>query len=98
MPTRSPDFPAMTTRYVSHTYCPHGLIAVSLSPITKQTFGLAVFGLFIAQIVVGAFIHFIRIPFLFVGHRPPQNYIHAIIGLTILAMAASQVRLLWRYH
>jgi hypothetical protein len=48
--------------------------------------------------VVGAFIHFIRIPFLFVGHRPPQNYIHAIIGLTILAMAASQVRFLWRYH
>jgi hypothetical protein len=38
------------------------------------------------------FIHFVRVPFLFIAHRPPQNYLHAAIGLTILAMAGYQVR------
>jgi len=53
--------------------------------------GIVIFALYIAQIVVGAFIHFVRIPFLFVGHRPPQNYFHALFGLAILAMAAYQI-------
>jgi hypothetical protein len=50
--------------------------------------------------VIGMFIHFVRVPFLFVGHRPPQNYFHAILGLVILAMAGYQVRLLrcYCYH
>jgi hypothetical protein len=39
------------------------------------------------------FIHFVRIPILFIAHRPPQNYLHAILGLVILAMASYQVRL-----
>jgi len=30
-------------------------------------------------------------PSLFRGHRPPQNYFHAILGLVILALAAYQV-------
>jgi len=53
--------------------------------------GYAIFYLYITQVVLGAFIHFIRIPFPFLGHRPPQNYIHALLGLAILAMAAYQV-------
>ncbi|KAI0260804.1 hypothetical protein BC834DRAFT_973108 [Gloeopeniophorella convolvens] len=53
--------------------------------------GFCIFSLYIAQVLLGAFIHFVRIPFLFVGHRPPQNYIHAILGLLILAMANYQV-------
>jgi hypothetical protein len=38
------------------------------------------------------FIHAVRVPFLFIFHRPPQNYFHAILGLVILAMAGYQVR------
>jgi hypothetical protein len=83
----------ITTRYVSHTSFARSLHD-SLSPVTKQNVGVVIFALYIAQIVVGAFIHFVRIPFLFVGHRPPQNYFHAVFGLAILAMAAYQVRLL----
>ena len=57
-----------------------------------QTIGFAIFGLYIAQVTLGALVHFVRIPFPFLGHRPPQNYIHALLGLTILAMAEYQVR------
>ncbi|KAH9062332.1 hypothetical protein EDB87DRAFT_1673828 [Lactarius vividus] len=53
--------------------------------------GYVIFGLYIGQVVLGAFIHSIRIPLPFLGHRPPQNYIHALLGLAILAMANYQV-------
>jgi len=56
-----------------------------------KTIGFAIFGLYIAQVVLGAIVHFVRIPIPFIGHRPPQNYIHALLGLTILAMAEYQV-------
>jgi hypothetical protein len=58
----------------------------------KQRVGYAILGLYIAQIVIGVFIHSVRVPFLFIFHRPPQNYLHAILGLVILAMAGYQVR------
>ena len=44
--------------------------------------------------MIGIFIHAVRVPFLFIAHRPPQNYFHATLGLVILAMAGYQVRLL----
>jgi len=53
--------------------------------------GFVIFGLYIGQVVLGAFIHFVRIPVPFLGHRPPQNYIHALLGLAILALASYQV-------
>jgi Eukaryotic cytochrome b561 len=53
--------------------------------------GVALLALYIAQCVLGAFIHFVKIPFGF--KRPPQNYGHAILGLTILGLALYQVRL-----
>ena len=59
----------------------------------EQRVGYAILGLYIAQIVIGMFIHVVRVPFLFIFHRPPQNYFHAILGLVILAMAGYQVRL-----
>ncbi|KAH9160047.1 hypothetical protein EDB89DRAFT_949827 [Lactarius sanguifluus] len=43
------------------------------------------------KVVLGTFIHYVRIPFPFLGHRPPQNYIHALLGIVILAMANYQV-------
>jgi hypothetical protein len=72
----------------------------SPQPLTiQQRVGYAILGLYIAQIVIGLFIHVVRVPFLFIFHRPPQNYFHAILGLVILAMAGYQVRLfLCRYH
>jgi hypothetical protein len=42
-------------------------------------------------VVLGAFVHFVRIPFPFLGHRPPQNYIHALLGLAMLALANYEV-------
>lgn len=62
------------------------------TPSVLQTIGFAIFGLYIAQVVLGAFIHFVRIRIPFPGHRPPQNYIHPLLGLAILAMANYQVR------
>ncbi|KAH9060388.1 hypothetical protein EDB83DRAFT_2224358 [Lactarius deliciosus] len=53
--------------------------------------GYVIFGLYIGQVVLGTFIHYVRIPFPFLGHRPPQNYIHALLGIVILAMANYQV-------
>ncbi|KAH9161067.1 hypothetical protein EDB89DRAFT_2032453 [Lactarius sanguifluus] len=59
--------------------------------------GYVIFGLYIGQVVLGTFIHYVRIPFPFLGHRPPQNYIHALLGIVILAMANYQVRPCPRY-
>jgi len=58
-----------------------------------KNIGFIIFGLYIGQVALGVFIHFvpIRLPFL-AGHRPPQNYIHPLLGLAILAMANYQVR------
>jgi hypothetical protein len=59
-----------------------------------QRIGLVIFGLCIAQMSLGAFIHFVRVfrvSFPFGSRRPPQNYIHALLGLTILALAEYQV-------
>jgi len=54
--------------------------------------GFVIFGLYITQIVLGLFIHFVRVKtFLFGGSRPPQNYIHALLGLTIVALAEYQI-------
>ena len=30
-------------------------------------------------------------PSFFRGHRPPQNYFHAVLGLAIIALAAYEV-------
>jgi len=65
---------------------------ISTTPIDHhKRVGYAIFSLYSFQILLGLFIHYVRVPFLFIVHRPPQNYIHAILGLTILAMAAYQV-------
>jgi len=54
--------------------------------------GFVIFGLSITQIVLGLFIHFVPVkPFLFGGSRPPQNYIHPLLGLTIVGLAEYQI-------
>jgi hypothetical protein len=59
--------------------------------VRVQKVGTAIFSLYIAQFVLGAFIHFIRIPFPLLVNRPLSNYVHALLGLAILAMSAYQV-------
>jgi len=61
----------------------------SLTPHGKL--GLCIIGLYIAQLVLGLFIHYIRIPFPAFGHRPPQNFFHAVQGLVILGLANYQI-------
>jgi len=53
--------------------------------------GIALLILYVVQLVMGMVIHFVKTPSLFNGHRPPQNYFHSILGLTILALAGYQV-------
>ena len=57
-----------------------------------QKIGTIIFTLYIVQIFLGAFVHFIRIPFPLIVHRPLSNYVHALLGLTIIVMSAYQVR------
>jgi hypothetical protein len=56
-----------------------------------QKVGTVICSLYMVQIVLGAFIHFVRIPFPLLVRRPLSNYAHALLGLVILAMSAYQV-------
>ena len=56
-----------------------------------QKIGLTLLILYIIQLAFGFFIHFVKMPSLFGGHRPPQNYVHILLGIAILALAAYQV-------
>lgn len=57
-----------------------------------QKMALALLIMYIAQLVLGLFIHFVKVPTLGKGRRPMQNYFHAFLGLAILVLAAIQVR------
>jgi len=60
-----------------------------------QRVGFIIFGLYIAQCVLGLFIHYIHVPFPIFGRRPLQNYLHAIMGLTVIGLAEYQVCPSW---
>ena len=51
--------------------------------------GKTLLGIYVLQCLLGAFIHYVKIPFRF--GRPPQNYAHAILGLATIALAVYQV-------
>ncbi|KAI5118493.1 hypothetical protein M0805_003524 [Coniferiporia weirii] len=53
--------------------------------------GLALLVLYLSQVLLGSVIHLFKAPRLLNGRRPPQNYFHAILGLTIIALAFYQV-------
>ena len=57
-----------------------------------QKVGLAILILYTIQLLLGLFIHYVKIPNLGVGRRPVQNYVHVFLGLSILVLAAAQVR------
>jgi hypothetical protein len=55
-----------------------------------KKWGIVIFALYLIQCSLGAVIHFVK-PKTFVG-RPPQNYLHAVLGLLIIGLAFFQVR------
>ena len=57
----------------------------------EQKRGLFIIGLTIGQLVLGLIIHYTRIKIRFFGHRPPQNFVHALQGLIVLGLANYQV-------
>jgi len=60
---------------------------------THKKWGLAIFILYWIQVAFGAFIHFVKPRVgLRIVRRPIQNYLHAILGLLILAASFYQVR------
>ncbi|KAI0060787.1 hypothetical protein BV25DRAFT_1917347 [Artomyces pyxidatus] len=62
------------------------------SPRTNhKSLGTTIMILYIIQFILGTIIHYVKIPIPLTGHRPPQNYIHAILGLVILALSTSQI-------
>jgi len=63
----------------------------SFKASVHQKIGLALLLLYLVQIVLGPAIHFFKMRSIFRGHRPPQNYLHVAIGLSILALASYQV-------
>ncbi|KAF8143353.1 hypothetical protein K438DRAFT_1783852 [Mycena galopus ATCC 62051] len=52
--------------------------------------GIVVFALYCAQCFIGALIHFLKPKN--ATSRPPQNYFHAVLGLTIIALSMYQIR------
>jgi len=52
--------------------------------------GLALLLLYLVQLTGGLIIHFFKMPNFRGGRRPPQNYFHAILGLTIIGLAFYQ--------
>ncbi|KAF7326072.1 Cytochrome b561 domain-containing protein [Mycena kentingensis (nom. inval.)] len=58
-----------------------------------QKIGIALLAVYVTQLAIGVFIHFVKFPKIFPGGlmRNPLNYIHALLGLAILGLAAYQV-------
>ncbi|KAJ7637363.1 hypothetical protein DFH06DRAFT_655159 [Mycena polygramma] len=55
-----------------------------------QRIGRALLIMYLVQVFLGIFIHWIKLPFRFPGGRHPQNYLHALLGLAIVALASYQ--------
>ncbi|KAF8323381.1 hypothetical protein DL93DRAFT_2162545 [Clavulina sp. PMI_390] len=55
-----------------------------------KNIGITLFILYLVQVLVGIVIHWFKRP-LHGGHRPPQNYFHAVLGLTIIGLGLYQV-------
>ncbi|KAF8893580.1 CBD9-like protein [Infundibulicybe gibba] len=55
-----------------------------------KKWGVAIFVLYVIQCGLGAVIHWVKPKDS--RRRPPQNYIHAVLGLTVIGLALYQVR------
>jgi len=54
-----------------------------------KRWGIALLVLYFVQCALGAFIHFVKDASR--ARRPPQNYLHAVIGIALIALALYQV-------
>ncbi|KAI0769437.1 CBD9-like protein [Trametes elegans] len=62
-----------------------------------KRWGVAIFVLYFAQIALGAVIHWVKPTSWIAGkRRPAQNYVHAVLGIAIVAFAFYQVRTVFR--
>lgn len=68
----------------------HPLLIGSRLTIYAQKLGLVICILYVVQCTLGAVVHFIKNPNRV--RRPAQNYVHAVLGLVIIALAFAQVR------
>jgi len=66
-----------------------GPIGYKLMDDHKKT-GIVLFGLYLGQCLIGALIHYVKPKN--ATSRPPQNYFHAVFGLTIIALSMYQIR------
>ncbi|KAJ6476893.1 hypothetical protein C8R45DRAFT_873205 [Mycena sanguinolenta] len=55
-----------------------------------QKAGLALLVMYLIQVFLGSFIHWVKLPFRFPGGRHPQNYLHVILGLATVGLASWQ--------
>ncbi|KAJ7135609.1 hypothetical protein C8R44DRAFT_848534 [Mycena epipterygia] len=55
-----------------------------------QKAGLALLIMYLLQVFLGGFMHWLKLPFRFTGGRHPQNYLHVILGLSIVVLASWQ--------
>ncbi|EKM54903.1 uncharacterized protein PHACADRAFT_259069 [Phanerochaete carnosa HHB-10118-sp] len=59
---------------------------------THKKWGVAIFVLYIFQLLVGALVHFVKARFLPILGRPIHNYFHAVFGIFLIGIAFYQVR------
>ncbi|KAJ7687605.1 hypothetical protein B0H17DRAFT_1069652 [Mycena rosella] len=55
-----------------------------------KTYGSVLFYIYFAQCIFGALIHYVKPKN--ATRRPPQNYVHALLGLVILSLGMYQIR------
>ncbi|KIM75769.1 hypothetical protein PILCRDRAFT_663916 [Piloderma croceum F 1598] len=63
---------------------------------THKKCGLAIFVLYFVQLALGSIIHWFKPRG--TSRRPPQNYLHAVVGLLLIALAFYQVRVGYRHE
>ncbi|OCH88655.1 hypothetical protein OBBRIDRAFT_71335 [Obba rivulosa] len=63
---------------------------------THKKLGIALFVLYLAQVAGGLFVHFVKVRTFTIIGRSLQNYLHAFMGLLIIALAFYQARLGFR--
>lgn len=69
---------------------------ISLLKYPPKKLGLALFIIYLVQCSLGGIIHSIK-PRNSTG-RPPQNYVHAVLGLLLIAIALYQVYYGFKYE
>ena len=75
----------------THQVClPLRIIFIALIHYVNQKWGIALFVLYFVQNAFGAVVHWVKTKS--VAKRPPQNYLHAVLGLFIIGAAYYQVR------